>query len=161
MQVVITTDELAFDVQTDTDLENGNLIFSEGPDRAYLYLCAAAAAAGGDPAKTLGGVLLALWRVDSIEASQVLAAGLGAPLPSLAEPLPFEVNWIRGGVLALKRKRIGADAAMWLLHCLAAENVLQYTAHLFGGHAADGEGVARRTLELDESGLGRDSVQSD
>lgn len=139
MEFFLSTDELAFDVQTDTDLEHGNIIFSEGPDRAYLYLCAASAAAGGDPAEKIGGELLALWRVDSVEASMALAAGLGAALPSAKTTLPFEVSWIRGGMLALKRKRISADAAMWLLHGLAAKNLLQYTAHLFGGHAVDGE----------------------
>ncbi len=137
--VLSLTDEPAFEVQQDTDLEHGNILFSEGPDRAYLFLCAASAAAGGDPAKTIGGELLALWRVDSVDASLMLAAGLGAALPSAGATLPFEVTWIRGGMLAVKRKAIGADAAMWLLHGLAAQNQLQYTAHLFGGHAVDGE----------------------
>lgn len=129
--------EPAFDIQLDTHLEAGDVIHSPGPDRAYLYLPYSLPGVAGRPDRREGAELLAVWVLDSPTAGELLATGLGAPQPQCAQVRPFEVSWIRGGVLAVKRQRIGADAAMWLLTTLAAENQLDYAAELFGGHSVD------------------------
>lgn len=127
----------AFDIQLDVHLEAGDVAFSGGPDRAYLYLPYNLPGAAGRPDRRDGAELLALWLTGSATASKLLTTALGAALPQAAELKPFEVTWIRDGKIAVKRQRMGVDAAMWLIAALATENQLDYTAHLFGGHGID------------------------
>lgn len=134
METLISlTSQPAFDIQLDVHLESGDVAFSGGPDRAYLYLPYNLPGAAGRPDRRDGAELLALWLV-GVSASVLLTTALGAALPQTAELRPFEITWIRDGKIAVKRQRVGVDAAMWLIAALATENQLDYAAHLFGGH---------------------------
>lgn len=118
------TREPGFDFQKDVDLECGTVMFSEGPDRAYLRL------AGGTE-------LLALWQLDTPEAGLSIARAIDTPLPAGSEVRPFDILWIKGGQVAAAQA-IGADAGMWLMTQLAAENLLDYEASLFDCEFVDG-----------------------
>lgn len=125
MNVLLSfTREPRFDIQKDVHLERGEVVYSEGPDRAYLRL------AGSEE-------LIALWEIDTPDAGSAIAAALGAGLPAGSEVRPFDLSWVRNGQLAVSRRAIGADVAMWLFEALAAENCLDYAAHVFGGQAVD------------------------
>lgn len=129
-------DNVGIEPQDDMHLESGGCDYVAGPDRAYLYLCLTLPAdLSGKPVGVQD--TLALWRVDTAAAAQALAAGLGAPDPEPCSSTPFEVTWIRNGQIAVRRKKIGADRALWLLHALAAEDLLDYQTRVFGPQAVD------------------------
>lgn len=138
METLISfADAVAFDIQVDNDLEAGRTAFSDGPDRAYLYLPYKLTPEQVRPNGGSGAELLALWLIDSPTAAETLAAGLGAPLPKGSQARPFELTWIRDGQLAVKRRAISADAAVWLINSLAPQDQLDQSAHLFWGHGVD------------------------
>ncbi|HJW23771.1 MAG TPA: hypothetical protein VJ576_02645 [Rhodocyclaceae bacterium] len=137
MELFVTLpDDLGFDIQADSHLERGDVDFVDGPDRAYLYLPYRCPGSGNTNGIDAGKELLAIWRVDSA-AAELLATAIGAPIPIGSKIKPFELTWICAGKIAVKRQPIGADAAMWLIHALASENLLDYQAHLFGGHCVN------------------------
>lgn len=124
-------DDVGIDPQTDCHLERGDRDYVAGPDRAYLFLCVPS------PPDSYGRVVVveetvALWRVDTPVAAERLAAGLGAPDPTPCSATPFELTWIRNGQVAVRRKAIGADRALWLIHALKSEDLLDYQTRVFG-----------------------------
>ncbi|MCY1435604.1 hypothetical protein D9M71_517050 [compost metagenome] len=113
-------------MQRDVHLERSDIIYSEGPDRAWLHHHFTNHRGQADREAA------ALWVLESPETTQLLATGLGAPKRFMSgEASAWEIVWIAEGQIA-RRTRIGLDQAVYLLQALAAQNVLDYHAHLFG-----------------------------
>lgn len=126
MDVLITTRDARVDVQRDTDLIQGMVGFSEGPDRAWLqhtYI---------DTCERKTTEVAALWLIESTIASRTLASALGAPVSkSPFDPGAWRVDWIIDGRVA-RSGRLSLDQAVFLIQMLADQNILDYPTHLFG-----------------------------
>ena len=106
-----------FDLQMDTHLLEGGIAFAEGPNRAYLEM-------GPDTA--------GLWLVEAPAAVETLAAVLGIGDPPGTSHRPWTLSWIRDGQVRVRRVPLGVDRGAYLLIALAAWEVLDRQAHLFG-----------------------------
>lgn len=114
------------DVQLDAHLANGDINFAVGPDRAWLEFTST------DAHGRAMVEAAALWLIDTDEAVNALARGLGAPIPAkgATSTSGWRVTWIVGGQIA-KRAAVTFDQAIFLIEALAAHNLLDYETHLF------------------------------
>jgi hypothetical protein len=126
METLFRLTDQRFDLQTDVYLRHGNILVSEGPDRAYLnHLYRDAHGREREE-------VAALWVFGDPLAAETLATGLGAPDPQVCGTKPFRVLWIRDGIIATHSAPLGIDRAMWLVTALADQDVLDRDAQLFG-----------------------------
>lgn len=131
MYVQLTIRDTRIDVQRDIHLDRGDIDFSAGPDRAWL----------NHRFVNHGGLAdseaAAIWLIDSPETAGLLAKTLDAvPRLVVGERAGWEVICITDGRLT-RRADIGLDQAVLLLQALAAQNLLDYQAHVFGDEGAD------------------------
>lgn len=108
-----------FELQTDVYLIQGNIARVAGPDRAYLNL-----------AKT--GETAAIWLTNNA-AAELIERVLAVGDPEQCRDKPWQMHWVRDGVLTVKNHLLGLDRGVHLLIELRGYDLLDRVAHLFEG----------------------------